>query len=117
MLALLNKRLARSMMRSKTRLFAVVAMVVVAVFAGVSFAAYAHTVSGMYDEIYEDSEQGVNLPDVWVENPSSTWDGERSESLCEEIANNWPDSALILNECEPRLRLDGTMFHLSIIHI
>ena len=111
MLALLNKRLARSMMRSKTRLVAVVAMVVVAVFAGVSFAAYAHTVSGVYEEIYEDTEQGVNLPDVWVENPSSTWDGERSDSLCEEIANNWPDSELILNECEPRLRLDGTMFH------
>ena len=111
MLALLNKRLARSMMRSKTRLVAVVAMVVVAVFAGVSFAAYAHTVSGMYEEIYEDTEKGVNLPDVWVENPSSTWDGERSDSLCEEIANNWPDSELILNECEPRLRLDGTMFH------
>ena len=99
------------MMRSKTRLVAVVAMVVVAVFAGVSFAAYAHTVSGVYEEIYEDTEQGVNLPDVWVENPSSTWDGERSDSLCEEIANNWPDSELILNECEPRLRLDGTMFH------
>ena len=99
------------MMRSKTRLVAVVAMVVVAVFAGVSFAAYAHTVSGMYEEIYEDTEKGVNLPDVWVENPSSTWDGERSDSLCEEIANNWPDSELILNECEPRLRLDGTMFH------
>ena len=98
-------------MRSKTRLVAVVAMVVVAVFAGVSFAAYAHTVSGVYEEIYEDTEQGVNLPDVWVENPSSTWDGERSDSLCEEIANNWPDSELILNECEPRLRLDGTMFH------
>ena len=99
------------MMRAKTRLVAVVAMVVVAVFAGVSFAAYAHTVSGVYEEIYEDTEQGVNLPDVWVENPSSTWDGERSDSLCEEIANNWPDSELILNECEPRLRLDGTMFH------
>ena len=68
MLILLNKRLARSMMRSKIRLVAVVAMVVVAVFAGVSFAAYAHTVSGMYDEIYEDSENAVNLPDLWVEN-------------------------------------------------
>ena len=47
MLILLNKRLARSMMRSKVRLAAVVAMGVVAVFAGVSFAAYAHTVSGL----------------------------------------------------------------------
>ena len=43
MFVLLSKRLGRSMMRSKTRLVAVVAMVVVAVFAGVSFAAYAHT--------------------------------------------------------------------------
>ena len=114
MLILLNKRLARSMMRSKIRLAAVVAMVVVAVFAGVSFAAYAHTVSGMYDEIYEDSENGVNLPDLWVENPSGTWDGEISASLCEDISSNWPESDLVLNECEPRLRLDGTMFHKTI---
>ena len=111
MLILLNKRLARSMMRSKIRLVAVVAMVVVAVFAGVSFAAYAHTVSGMYDEIYEDSENAVNLPDLWVENPSGTWDGETSASLCEDLASNWPDSDLVLYECEPRLRLDGTMFY------
>ena len=113
MLVLLNKRLARSIMRSKTRLAAVVAMVIVAVFAGVSFGAYANTVSGMYEEIYEDTEKGVNLPDVWVENPTSTWDGEMSASLCEEIAKveHWDESELVLNECEPRLRLDGTMFH------
>ena len=111
MLVLLTKRLARSMMRSKVRLTAVVGMVTVAVFAGVSFASYAYTVSGMYDKIYEDSDQGVNLPDVWVENPSGTWDGQTSDSLCEEISNNWANSNLVMNECEPRLRLDGTMFH------
>ena len=71
MFVLLTKRLGRSMMRSRTRLIAVVAMVLVAVFAGISFAAYAHTVSGIYDKIYDDSEQGVNLPDIWVENPRS----------------------------------------------
>ena len=49
MLVLLTKRLARSMMQSKVRIIAVVSMVAVAVFAGVSFASYAHTVSGMYD--------------------------------------------------------------------
>ena len=54
MLVLLTKRLARSLLRTKLRLAAVSAMVMVAVFAGISFAAYAHTVSGMYDEIYED---------------------------------------------------------------
>tara|TARA_B100000287_G_scaffold1092_2_gene1092 strand:- start:4966 stop:7398 length:2433 start_codon:yes stop_codon:yes gene_type:complete len=111
MFVLLTKRLARSMMRSKVRLAAVVAMVLVAVFAGISFAAYAHTVSGMYDKIYEDTEQGLNLPDVLVENPSGTWNGQTSEFLCEEISNDWSDSDLVLNDCEPRLRLDGTMFH------
>tara|TARA_B100000287_G_scaffold82600_1_gene75271 strand:- start:5270 stop:7726 length:2457 start_codon:yes stop_codon:yes gene_type:complete len=111
MLVLLTKRLARSMMRSKVRIIAVVSMVAVAVFAGVSFASYAHTVSGMYDKIYEDSKQGVNLPDVWVENPSGTWDGPTSDLLCEEISEKWADSELTMNECEPRLRLDGTMFH------
>ena len=114
MLVLLTKRLARSLLRTKLRLAAVSAMVMVAVFAGISFAAYAHTVSGMYDEIYEDSDQGVNLPDVWVENPSGTWDANMSNMLCEEISNQWPDSLLVLNDCEPRLRLDGTMF-LSVI--
>ena len=114
MLVLLTKRLARSLLRTKLRLAAVSAMVMVAVFAGISFAAYAHTVSGMYDEIYEDSDQGVNLPDVWVENPSGTWDANMSNLLCEEISNQWPDSSLVLNDCEPRLRLDGTMF-LSVI--
>ena len=110
MFVLLTKRLARSMMRSKIRLFAVVAMVLVSVFAGVSFAAYAHTVSGMYEEIYEDSESGVNLPDVWVEKPTGTWDGEASENLCEEISKKWPQGTdLILKECEPRLKLDGTI--------
>lgn len=111
MFILLTKRLARSMLRSKIRLAAVVAMVIVAVFAGLSFAAYAHTVSGLYDEIYDDTEQGVNLPDVWVENPSGTWEGEEADSMCADISNNWPNSTLVLNECEPRLRLDGTMFH------
>ena len=115
MLTLLTKRLARSLLRSRLRLAAVSAMVTVAVFSGISFAAYAHTISGMYEVIYEDSDQGVNLPDVWVENPSGTWDEDRSNLLCEEISNEWPDSPLVLNDCEPRLRLDGTMFLSEIV--
>ena len=43
MFALLTKRLARSLWRTKIRLIAVVLMVVVGVFAGISFAVYAHT--------------------------------------------------------------------------
>ncbi|MDP6318634.1 MAG: hypothetical protein QF500_04545, partial [Candidatus Thalassarchaeaceae archaeon] len=111
MFGLLTKRLARSLWRTKIRLIAVVLMVMVGVFAGISFAAYAHTASSMYDDIYSDTDEGVNLADIWVENPSRAWDGSTADSICEEIANQWPDSDLALYECEPRLKLDGVMFH------
>ena len=110
---LLTKRLARSLWRTKIRLFAVVIMVMVGVFAGISFAAYAHTASSMYEDIYADTDEGVNLADIWVENPSSTWNGSAADSICDEIEAQWPNSDLSLNECEPRLKLDGVMFHTS----
>ncbi|MAR53123.1 MAG: hypothetical protein CL426_00020 [Acidimicrobiaceae bacterium] len=88
-------------------------MVMVGVFAGISFASYAHTATNMYDDIYADSDEGVNLPDIWIENPSWVWDGEMSEFICEEVANEWLESNLALNECEPRLILDGVMFHVN----
>jgi len=110
---LLTKRLARSLWRTKIRLFAVTLMVMVGVFAGISFASYAHTATNMYDDIYADSDEGVNLPDIWIENPSWVWDGEMSEFICEEVANEWLESNLALNECEPRLILDGVMFHVN----
>ena len=106
-----TKRLARSLWRTKIRLIAVVLMVVVGVFAGISFAVYAHTASGIYDVIYADTDDGANLPDVWVENPSGTWEGGASDSICTDIADHWPESELVLNECEPRLKLDGLLFH------
>ena len=49
MSALLNKRLARSLWRTKLRLLAVVLMVFVGVFAGITFGGYAHNLGGMYD--------------------------------------------------------------------
>ena len=113
MFGLLTKRLARSLWRTKIRLFAVVIMVMVGVFAGISFAAYAHTASSMYEDIYADTDEGVNLADIWVENPSSTWNGSAADSICDEIEAQWPNSDLSLNECEPRLKLDGVMFHTS----
>ena len=113
MFTLLTKRLARSLWRTKIRLLAVTLMVMVGVFAGISFASYAHTATNMYDDIYADSDEGVNLPDIWIENPSWVWDGEMSEFICEEVANEWLESNLALNECEPRLILDGVMFHVN----
>ena len=51
--SLLNKRLARSLWRTKLRLSAVVFMVAVGVFAGISFGAYANAATNLYDDIYD----------------------------------------------------------------
>mgnify|MGYP000082285048 CR=1 FL=1 len=108
---LLTKRLARSLWRTKLRLFAVVLIIMVGVFAGIAFGHYAHTATTMYDDIYSDSESGTNLGDVWVENPRSVWTSTQSSNLCEEISTQWPDSELLMMDCEPRLVLDGLLFH------
>ena len=106
---LLTKRLARSLWRTKLRLSAVVFMVAVGVFAGISFGTYANAASNLYDGIY-DGEDGVNLPDIWVENPSGVWNDSTSENLCESISDRWPDSDYSLENCEARLILDGIMY-------
>jgi len=107
---LLTKRLARSLWRTKLRLSAVVLMVAIGVFAGIAFGAYATSVTTLYDGIYEDSDQGVNLPDVWVENNAANWNATTSEKLCQEIRNQWPSTTLELDRCEPRLRTNGQFF-------
>ena len=106
---LLTKRLARSLWRTKLRLSAVIFMVAVGVFAGISFGTYANASTTLYDEIY-DGEEGVNLADIWVDNPSGIWNDTESVNLCESITNQWPSSEYELENCEPRLILDGMMF-------
>jgi len=108
--SLLNKRLARSLWRTKLRLSAVVFMVAVGVFAGISFGAYANAATNLYDDIY-DGEGGVNLPDIWINNPSGVWDANESSNLCDSISQNWPDSEYELETCEQRLIVDGIMFY------
>ena len=107
---LLTKRLARSLWRTKLRLSAVVLMVAIGVFAGISFGAYATSVTTLYDDIYEDDEQGVNLPDVWVENNAGYWNASTSDTLCQEIRAQWPSETLELDHCEARLRSNGQFF-------
>ena len=111
MSTLLIKRLARSLWRTKLRLFAVLAMVTIGVMAGISFGSYANNAIQLYDHIYADTEEGVNLPDLWVENAGATWDGPTAEAMCETIRKEWPDDGLPLKTCEPRLRLNGLMVH------
>ena len=113
MSTLLIKRLARSLWRTKLRLFAVLAMVTVGVMTGVSFGSYAETVAGLYDHIYDDTDDGVNLPDLWVENPLTTWDGPTADAMCAQIQDEWPDTRIPLKTCEARLRLPGQLSHVD----
>ena len=107
---LLTKRLARSLWRTKLRLSAVVFMVAVGVFAGISFGSYANAATTLYDEIY-DGEDGVNLADVWINNPTGVWDDSTSESICNSIDSQWPETDYSLETCEARLVIDGMMLN------
>ena len=113
MSTLLTKRLARSLWRTKLRLYSVILMIVVGVFAGISFGTYANSTQTLYDNIYADDENGVNLPDIWVENSAATWDGATATSLCQTISEQWPDVSMPLEACEPRMVVDGLMFHID----
>ena len=108
---LLTKRLMRSLWRTKLRLSAVVLMIVVGVFAGISFGAYGTAATTMYDNIYSDEEGQINLADVVVENPGGVWNGSTSEDICQAIKDGWSNPELELEFCEPRLALEGLMFN------
>ena len=71
MSALLNKRLARSLWGTKLRLVAVIGMIFVGVFAGITFGGYAANVEPMYDALYEDSESGANLAEFYRKSQSA----------------------------------------------
>jgi len=111
MSSLLTKRLARSLWRTKIRLVAVIFMVVIGVLGGISMGGYATNVSVLYDNIYEDDEDGVNLPDIWVNLPVGTWSDQESQNLCNNFEEDFPVGSPRIDKCEPRLVLDGTLFH------
>ena len=111
---LLNKRLARSLWRTKLRLVAVVLMVFVGVFAGITFGGYAESLDGMYDALQGDTEDGGNLADLWIDNRSAVWTPEQVTSFCEDLNSAWANSSAAissLDSCEGRTILQGTLFH------
>ena len=108
---LLNKRLARSLWGTKLRLVAVVGMIFVGVFAGITFGGYAANLEPMYDTLYEDSESGANLGDLWVDNQSSVWTPEQVNSFCNDVRNAWPSGVAPVDTCEGRMILKGNLFH------
>jgi len=111
MSALLNKRLARSLWRTKLRLLAVVLMVSVGVFAGITFGGYSHNLDNMYATLHADDEKGANLADLWVDNRSTTWSAEEVNRFCSTLETAWPSDVAPLDSCEGRSIVQGTMFH------
>lgn len=111
MSALLNKRLARSLWRTKLRLLAVVLMVSVGVFAGITFGGYSHNLDGMYETLQADDDQGANLADLWIDNRSAAWSPDEVASFCNTLTTEWPSTSPALDSCEGRSIVKGTMFH------
>lgn len=110
---LLNKRLARSLWRTKLRLLAVVLMVFVGVFAGITFGGYAHNLGGMYDTMQADDETGANLADLWIDNRSALWTPDEVNAFCTALETTWNSSSISqsLDSCEGRTVTQGAMFH------
>ena len=108
---LLNKRLARSLWRTKLRLLAVVLMVSVGVFAGITFGGYSHNVEGMYETLQGDDEEGANLADLWIDNRSTSWSASEVSAFCNALETSWPSGMAALDSCEGRSIVQGTMFH------
>ena len=113
MSALLNIRLARSLWRSKIRLFAVVLMVFVGVFAGITFGGYSHNLGGMYDTMQADDNKGANLADLWVDNRSTTWSPDQVNTFCDALELAWLSSTVNTSPdpCESHTITLGTMIH------
>ena len=111
MSSLLNKRLARSLWRTKLRLMAVVLMVAVGVFAGITFGGYSHNVEGMYETLHADDEDGANLADLWIDNRSVAWSAEEVSAFCNALEGSWPSNIPSLDSCEGRSIVQGTLFH------
>ena len=108
---LLNKRLARSLWRTKLRLLAVIFMVSVGVFAGLTFGGYSHNLSGMYDTMHDDTDTGANLADLWIDNRSITWSAEEVAEFCDNLDSNWNYDDFSLDSCEGRNIIQGAMFY------
>ena len=111
---LLNKRLARSLWRTKLRLIAVVLMVFVGVFAGITFGGYSQSLDNMYDTLQGDSEDGGNLADLWLDNRSAVWTPEQVSSFCNDLSAGWDNAStelMSLDSCEGRTILQGALFH------
>ena len=88
MSALLNKRLARSLWKTKLRLISVVLMVFMGVFAGITFTGYAANLETMYDQLQSDTDSGGNLADLWIDNGTAVWSASEVAAFCTQLESN-----------------------------
>ena len=99
----------RSLWRTKLRLAAVIFMVSVGVFAGITFGSYSHNLDNMYSTMHGDNDEGANLADLWIDNTSNTWTSDDVDSFCSFLHDNWNHSSS-LDHCEGRSIVKGAMF-------
>ena len=99
----------RSLWRTKLRLAAVIFMVSVGVFAGITFGAYSHNLDNMYSTMHGDNDEGANLADLWIDNTSNIWTSDDVDSFCTFLHDNWNHSSS-LDHCEGRSIVKGAMF-------
>jgi hypothetical protein len=57
-------------------------MVMVGVFAGLTFGGYAQSLDGMYSSMQADDEEGANLADLWIDNRSAVWILDQVDGFC-----------------------------------
>ncbi|MEK9697810.1 MAG: hypothetical protein VW270_18730, partial [Candidatus Poseidoniales archaeon] len=85
-------------------------MVSIAVFAGITFGGYAANLEHVYDAMYEDSDEGTNLADLWFDNKTTVWNESEVDTFCTTLQSNWKADYPSIDACESRLILNGAMY-------
>ena len=103
MRVLLIKRLSRSMWKTKLRLFTVIALISMSIWAGASMIEHTKNLDLIYDDFYDET----NLADVFVDIPGNFTDVDTLNSVCVDFSTMYE-----LNECDTQLVVqDTTIFN------
>ena len=96
---LLIKRLSRSMWKTKLRLFTVIALISMSIWAGASMIEHTKNLDLIYDDFYDET----NLADIFVDIPGNFSAVEDLDSVCTDFSNLYE-----LNDCNTQLVVQGT---------
>ena len=87
------------MWKTKLRLFTVIALISMSIWAGASMIEHTKNLDLIYDDFYEET----NLADVYVDIPGNFTDVEALNSVCADFSDLYE-----LNECDTQLVVQGT---------